>query len=133
MTSRGRTMSNQRWNNLAYVNDEFATLNNIVSTLSISTLIWTMLHNVETTLSFSTLIFTTLGNVETMLWIWPFKKNKKLSLEKKIKIMFFSLKYYAGLKVFSILFPILRGICKRIFAEAQILKRLNTLNYKNYN
>ena len=77
--------------------------------------------------------FHNIGQRRNNVVILPFEKNKKLSLEKKIKIMFFSLKYYAGLKVFSILFPILRGKCKRIFAEAQILKISDTLNYKNYN
>ena len=52
---------------------EFSTLNNVESTLSISTLIW---HNVELTLPFSTSICKTLSHVETTLWMWPLKKWK---------------------------------------------------------
>ena len=44
--------------------------------------------------------------------------KKILSLESKTKIIFLSFKEQAALKIF-ILFPILRGICKRIFAEPQ--------------
>ena len=52
---------------------EFSTLNNVESTLSISTLIW---HNVKLTLPFSTSICKTLSHVETTLWMWPLKKWK---------------------------------------------------------
>ena len=51
---------------------KFATLNNVESTLPISTLIRTTLGNVEIMLLFSTSTFTTLDSVETMLCIWPF-------------------------------------------------------------
>ena len=73
MASRRRTTSNQRWNNVVYVNVE---IYNVETMLCISTLNWTTLDNVETTLSFSTSIFTTLR-------IWPFEK--KLSLDSKTK------------------------------------------------
>ena len=81
MTSRRRTTSNQRWNNVVYVNVE---IYNVETMLCISTLNWTTLDNVETTLSFSTSIFTTLGNVETTLGIWPFEK--KASIQKQNNI-----------------------------------------------
>ena len=47
---------------------------------------------------------------------YHFKKNTKPRV--KTKIIFLSFKEQAALKIF-ILFPILRGICKRIFAEPQ--------------
>ena len=80
-----------------------------VATLCISTLNWTTLDNVETTLSFSTSIFTTLGNVETTLRIWPFEK---------IYIYIFELQGTCWTQNLQFL-PILRGICKLIFAEPQ--------------
>ena len=54
---------------------DFRTLNNLGSTLSISTLICTTLDNEETTL-FSTSIYTTFSHAKTTLWIWPLKKWK---------------------------------------------------------
>ena len=86
----------------------FTTFNDIKTMLCISTLNWTTLDNVQTTLPFSSSIFTTLR-------IWPFEK--KIKPQFKNKIMFLSFKDKAGLKIFFIFFPILRGICKRIFAE----------------
>ena len=92
---------------------------NVETTLCFSTLNWTTLDNVETTLSFSTSIFTTLGNVETTLQIWLFEK--KLKPRFKNKIIFLSFKEYAELKN---LFFILRGTCKRTFAEPCFRKRV---------
>ena len=66
---------------------KFTTLNNVETTLCFSRLNWTTLENVKTTLSFSTLIFATLGNVETALWIWPFEKKKKASIQKQNNIL----------------------------------------------
>ena len=109
---------------------KFTTLNNVESTFSISKLVLTTLDNVETTLSFSKKTFTTLGNIETTLWIWPFEK--KIKSRFKNKIIFLSFKEYAGLKIFFILFSILRGLCKRRFAGRKVLKTWNILNYKNY-
>ena len=97
----------------------FTTLNNLESTLSISTLIWTMLDNVKATLSFSTSIFTKLRNVEIRCEYDHLKKGKKIKLRVENEIIFLSFKEYAGFKNFVILFPILRGICKIIFAEPQ--------------
>ena len=56
---------------------KFTTLNNVKSTLSVSTLILTTLYNVETMLLFSTSSFITLINVKTTLLIWQFSKNWK--------------------------------------------------------
>ena len=95
---------------------KFTTLNNVETTLCFSTLNWTTLDNVETTLSFSTSIFTTLGNVETTLRIWPFEK-KKASIQKQNNI--FELQGICWTQNLLQFFPILRGICKRIFAEPQ--------------
>ena len=79
MTSRRQINSNQRWNNVVFVNVEVYNIKNVESTLSISTLILTTLDNVEAMLLFSTSIFTTLINVETLitLWIWSFTKSWK--------------------------------------------------------
>ena len=54
---------------------KFTTLNNVETTLCISTLNWTKLDHFETKLSFSTSILTTLGNVEATLQIGPFEKK----------------------------------------------------------
>ena len=56
---------------------KFLTLNNVDSTLPMSTVILARLGNVKTMLLFSTLSFTTLINIETTLWLWPFAKNWK--------------------------------------------------------
>ena len=72
MTSPRRTTSNQRWDNVVYVNVEIYNVEQRWKTLCFSTLNWTTLDNVETMFSFSMSIFTTLGNVETTLRIWPF-------------------------------------------------------------
>ena len=61
---------------------EFTTLNNVESTLSISTLIWTTLENVETML----------GNIETTLWIWTLAKKVKIKPRVKNKKIFLSFK-----------------------------------------
>ena len=102
--------------------------NNIVCT---STLKFTTLNNVESTLSTSASIFTTLGNVETTLWIWSFEKKKTTLIQKQNNIFKLQVKTiyseYAGLKTFFILFLILTGICKKIFAEMQ--KFLKHLEY----
>ena len=74
MTSRRRTTSNQRWNNVMHVSIEIYNVEQRRNTLCFSTLNWTTLDNIETTLSFSTSILKTLGNVETTLQIWPFCK-----------------------------------------------------------
>ena len=109
---------------------KFTTLNNVESTLSTSTLIWTALENVKTMLSLSASIFTTLGNVETTLWIWSFEKKTTL-IQKQNNIFKLQVKTiyskYSGLKIFFILFLILTGICKKIFAEMQ--KFLKHLEY----
>ena len=57
---------------------ELTTLNNVESTLPISTFQQT-LRNLKTAFTFSTLIYTTLSNVKTMLWIWPLK-NREIEL-----------------------------------------------------
>ena len=46
-------------------------------------------------------------------------KNIKIKPRFKNKIIFLSFKEYAGLKIFFILFSILRGICKTRFAGPQ--------------
>ena len=89
---------------------------NVETMLCTSTLNWITLDNVETTLSFSTSIFTTLGNVETTLRIWPFEK-KKASIQKQNNI--FELQGICWTQNLLQFLPILRGICKRIFAEPQ--------------
>ena len=117
---------------------------NVVTTLCTSTLKFTTLNNVESTvstmLSFSASIFTTLGNVETTLWIWSFEKKTTL-IQKQNNIFKLQVKtiysVYAGLKIFFILFLILTGICKKIFAEMQkFLKHLECTElqqlYLNY-
>ena len=93
---------------------KFKTFNNVESTLSISTLNWAMLANVKTT-SFSTSTFTTLGNVETTFRIWPFEKQNNI----------FELQRMCWTRNLHF-FPILRGICKWIFAEPQTSNILNT-------
>ena len=124
-------MSNQRWNNVKQANVE---IYNVETTLSKSTLncnveqrrINLAYFNVDlnkvrksqSNMSFSTYIFPTLSNVETTLWIWPYGK-KKIKPWVKNKIIFLSFKEYTGLKIFFILFSILRGIYRRIFAESQ--------------
>ena len=65
---------------------DFRTLNNLGSTLSISTLICTTLDNEETTL-FSTSIYTTFNHAKTTLWIWPLKKWK-VNFESSIEWYF---------------------------------------------
>ena len=75
------------------------------------------LDNVETTLSYSTSIFLTLDKVETTLRVWPFEK--KIKPPFKNKIIFFELQRKSWTQNFLHFFPILRGICKRIFAEPQ--------------
>ena len=113
MTSRRRTTSNQRWNNVVYVNVE---IYNVEQRWNNAVFFNVELNNVETTLSFSTSIFTTLGNVETTLRIWPFEK-KKASIQKQNNI--FELQGICWTQNLLQFFPILRGICKRIFAEPQ--------------
>ena len=103
--------------------------------------------NVETTLCTSMLKFKTLSNVQINIvylnidlnnvrqhrnnvviftmskQCWKYyplkKKKKKLKPQVKNKIIYLSFKEYVRLKIFFILFTILRGICKRIFAELQ--------------
>ena len=83
-----------------------------------------MSDNVKTTLSFSTSIFTMLDNVGTTLRIWQF--GKKIKCRFKNKIIFLIFKEYAGPKIFK---SILRGICKRIFTEPhKFLKHRITKN-----
>ena len=53
-------MSNQRWNNVVYVNVE--------------------IHNVQPRWN------NALGNVETTLWIWPFEKKNSSSIQKRNNI-----------------------------------------------
>ena len=79
----------------------------------------------------STSIFTTFGNVETKLRIRPFEK-KRLNLDSKKNIYFWASKIMLDSKSSSFL-PILRRICKIIFAEPQkVLKTSNILNNKKY-
>ena len=118
MKSRCRTVAQRQINvktTLCTSTLKSAAFNNVETTLCISTLNWTTLDNVKTTLSFSTSIFTTLGNVETTLRIWPFEK-KKASIQKQNNI--FELQGICWTQNLQFL-PILRGICKRIFAEPQ--------------
>ena len=104
MASRSRTTSDQRWNNVVYVSVEVYNFQQSrINVMSISTLNWITLDNVEITLSFSASIFTTLGNVETTLRIWPFEK--KIKSRAKNKLIFLSLKWYAGLEIFFIFSP----------------------------
>ena len=119
MTSRRRTTSNQCWNNVVYVNVEIynvqqrwnnvvyfnVELNNVRQRRNNVVIFNVDFHNVGQRRN----------NVADMT-IW--KKNKP---RFKNKIIFFSFKEYAELKIFLIL----RGICKRIFAEPQkFLKHL---------
>ena len=78
MTSRRRTTSNKRWNNVVYANVEITTSNNVESTLCVS----------------------------------------KIKYWFKIKIIFLTFKECLTQNLLHF-FPILRGICKRIFAEPQ--------------
>ena len=113
---------------------------NVETTLCTSMLIFKTLNNVESTLSISRLIWTTLDNVEKRchfqrsFWQhWGTSKQrceydhlKKIRLKPRVKnkIIYLSFKENTGLKIFFILFFILRGICKKIFAEPQNFLKL---------
>ena len=79
MTSRRRTTSNQRWNNVVYVNVEIYNVqqrwNNVVY-FNVE------LKNVRQRRN-NVVIFNVNFHAETMLRIWPFEK--KLSLDSKAK------------------------------------------------
>ena len=78
-TSRRGATSNQRWNNVVYFNLEIYNVKQRWINVDIKTL-----DNVETTLSFSTLIWTLLVNVEITLWKWPFLKRTKQIISNRI-------------------------------------------------
>ena len=100
---------------------KFTTLNNIESTSSISTLIWTILDNVKQHSHFQCR-FSQLWSTSKQLCEYD-HLNKNIKPWVKNKIVFLSFKEYTGLKTFFSLFPILREICKKIFAETrQFLK-----------
>ena len=99
---------------------------NIETTLCTSTL-----NNVESTLYISTLIWTTLDNVETTLWIWRFEK-KKLSLDSKVKWYFWASNNTLDSKCSSFYCPFSEEYVKEDLQGRKILKTWNILNYKNY-
>ena len=100
MTSRRRTTSNQRWNNVVYVSVEIRNVEQHWNNVELNNVgqrqINVVIFNV---------IFTTLGNVETTLRIWSFEKKYKHRF--KNKIIFLNFKEYVGLNIFLHFFPIL--------------------------
>ena len=88
MTLQRRATSNQRWNNVVYVNVEIC--------------------NVE-----QRQINTVYEYVNMTIW-----KEMKIKPRVKNKIIFLNFKEYVGLEIFFILFFILRGICKSLFYRA---------------
>ena len=121
----GRTTSNQRWNNVVYVNIEIYNVeerwNNVV-------IFNVELNNVRQSRN-NVVIF----NVDFRN-VWQRRNNvanmtiwKKIKPPFKNKIIFLSFKEYAGLKIFSF-FPHF----KTNFRASKILKTSNTLNDKKY-
>ena len=116
MTSRHRTTSNQRWNNVAYVNVEIyniqqrwnnvvyfnVELNNVRQRRNNVVIFNVDFHNVGQRRN----------NVANMT-IW----KKKASIQKQNNI--FELQGICWTQNLLQFFPILRGICKTIFAEHQ--------------
>ena len=114
MTLQRRATSNQCWNKAVYVNVEIYKIkqrwiNVVYFNVDLSNVkqrrIKVVIFNVD------------FQNVGQRCECDHLKKKNKRRL--KYKIIFLSFKEYAGLKILFILFPILRGKCKRIFAEPQ--------------
>ena len=111
MTSGRRTMLNQRWNNVVYVNVEIYN----VQQRWINVIIFNVdFHNVGQRQN----------NVANMT-IW-----KKIEPRVKNKIMFLSFKEYAGLKILFFFPHFKRNISKNIRRASKILKTSNIMNSK---
>ena len=121
MTSRHRTTSNQRWNNVVYNNVQIYNVeqrwnNDVFFNVELSNV-----RQCRNNVVIFNVYFHNVGkrrnNVANMT-IW-----KKYKPRFKNKIIFSNFKEYVGLNIFLHFFPILREICKRTFAEPQkILK-----------
>ena len=114
MTLQRRATSNQCWNKAVYVNVEIYKIkqrwiNVVYFNVDLSNVKQRRINVVIFNVDFQ--------NVGQRCECDHLKKKNKRRL--KYKIIFLSFKEYAGLKILFILFPILRGKCKRIFAEPQ--------------
>ena len=114
MTLQCRATSNQCWNKAVYVNVEIYKIkqrwiNVVYFNVDLSNVKQRRINVVIFNVDFQ--------NVGQRCECDHLKKKNKRRL--KYKIIFLSFKEYAGLKILFILFPILRGKCKRIFAEPQ--------------
>ena len=126
MMSRRGTTSNQRWNNAVYFNIGIYNIENVESTLCISTLTWTTLNNVEKTLSFQRRVSQRWSTSKQRCEIDPFRKEQK---------KLFQIEYNQSFNCYFIvvftLLPILWGICWRILAKPQKLRSWNVQHCNN--
>ena len=130
MTSRRRTTLRERWNLQRWTkiyNVEQRWINNVYFNIDLNNV-----RQCQSNIVIFNVDFYNVGqcrnNIVDMI-IW---KNKKQTIETKTrvknKITFMRFKEHPGLRIFFILFPILRGICKRIFAD--LLKFLKQWTYR---
>ena len=115
MTSRRRTTSNQLWNNVVYVNVEIYN----VEQRRINVVCFNVdLNNVKQRRDNVVIFNVDFHNVGQSC---EYKRLKKIKTKPRVKnkIIFLSFKECTGLKIFFILFSILRGICKRRSAGTQ--------------
>ena len=116
MMSQRRTTSSQRWRNVVYVNVEVYNVQLRLINVVYFNIDFSNVRQRRNNVVIFNIDFHNVGqrqnNVVNMtIWI------NKLSHESKTK--FLSFKENAGLTIFLFFFPILRGICKRIFAKPQ--------------
>ena len=130
MTSLCRTTSNQRWNNVTYVNVEIYNVqqrwNNFVHfNVELNNASQRRNNVVIFNVDFRNVVQRRNNVVNMTIW-------KKLSLDSKTKYIF-ELQRICWTQNVLQLFPILRGICKRIFPTPQkCLKTSNILNNEKY-
>ena len=110
--SRRRTTSNQRWNNVVYVNVE--------------------IYNVQQRCHFQRRFSQSWATSKHSCEYGHLKKKKKNKPRFKNKIIFLSFKEYYGLTIFFIFPHIQRTLQKHIVRASKIFKTLNILNNKKY-
>ena len=121
MTSQRHTTSNQRWNNVVYVNVEIYNVEQRWNTVVFFNVELNNVRQRRNNVAIFNVDFHNVGqrqnNVANMT-IW-----KKYKPRFKNKITFLNFKEYVRLNIFLHFFPILREICKRAFPGPQkILK-----------